>query len=96
MYRARDTRLERDVALKVLPTAKLTDETARARLLREARMASRLNHPNICTVHDVGEIEGEIYIAMELVEGQPLSAPAWRRSPRRATSTLPSCGRRSR
>ena len=74
MYRARDTRLERDVALKVLPAAKLADDDARARLLREARMASRLNHPNVCTVHEVGEIEGEIYIAMELVEGEPLSA----------------------
>lgn len=55
VYRARDTRLERDVALKVLPAEALGDERARARLVREARLASRLNHPHICTIHDVGE-----------------------------------------
>jgi len=74
VYRARDTRLDRDVALKVLPVATLSDETARARLLREARMASKLNHPHVCTIHEVGEADGQVYIAMELVEGQPLSA----------------------
>jgi eukaryotic-like serine/threonine-protein kinase len=74
VYRARDTRLEREVAIKVLPAATATDAIARARLLREARMASRLNHPNICTIHEVGEIEGHAYIVMELVEGQPLGA----------------------
>ena len=74
VWRAHDTRLERDVALKVLPADALGDETARARLVREARLASRLNHPHICTIHDVGESEGQIYIAMELVEGQPLSS----------------------
>jgi len=72
VYRARDTRLERDVALKVLPAAALADETARARLVREARLASKLNHPHICTVYDVGESEGRTYVAMELVEGQSL------------------------
>ena len=74
VWRAHDTRLERDVALKVLPAEALSDETARARLVREARLASRLNHPHICTIHDVGESEGQTYIAMELVEGQALSA----------------------
>ena len=74
VYRAHDTRLERDVALKVLPADALGDETARARLVREARLASKLNHPHICTIYDVGEAEGQTYIAMELVEGQPLSA----------------------
>jgi eukaryotic-like serine/threonine-protein kinase len=89
VYRARDSRLERDVALKVLPAATLGDETARARLVREARLASRLNHPHICTIYDVGETDVSVdstgspeagaglrsaYIAMELVEGQPLSA----------------------
>jgi len=74
VWRAHDTRLERDVALKVLPADALGDETARARLVREARLASRLNHPHICTIHDVGESEGQTYIAMELVEGQPLSS----------------------
>jgi serine/threonine protein kinase/tetratricopeptide (TPR) repeat protein len=74
VYRAHDTQLDRDVALKVLPAGTLTDETARARLVREARLASKLNHPHVCTIHEVGESEGQAYIAMELVEGQPLSA----------------------
>ena len=74
VYKAHDTRLERDVALKVLPAEALGDEMARARLVREARLASRLNHPHICTIHDVGESEGQTYIAMELVEGQALSS----------------------
>ena len=58
VYEARDTRLDRTVAIKVLPPAMLADGTARARLLREARLASQLNHPHICTVHDVGEADG--------------------------------------
>ena len=73
VYRARDTRLDRQVALKVLPAATLADATARARLLREARLASQLNHPHICTIHEVGEADGHVYVAMELVEGEPLS-----------------------
>ena len=73
VYRARDPRLEREVALKVLPAETLGDETARARLLREARLAAKLNHPHICTIHEVGEAEGEAYIAMELVSGEALS-----------------------
>src|SRR5512139_683577 len=74
VWRAHDTRLERDVALKVLPAEALADETARARLVREARLASKLNHPHICTIYDVGETDGQTFIAMELVEGQTLSA----------------------
>jgi len=74
VYRARDTRLERPVALKLIGERLVGDETARARLLREARSASALNHPNICTIYEVGEAEGQTYIAMELVEGRPLSA----------------------
>lgn len=73
VWRAHDTRLERDVALKVLPAEALGDETARARLVREARLASKLNHPHICTIYDIGEAEGRTYIAMELVEGHALS-----------------------
>jgi TolB-like protein len=73
VWRARDTRLDREVALKVLPPAALDDETARARLLREARLASKLNHPHVCTIHEVGEAEGRTFVAMELVEGRPLS-----------------------
>ncbi len=74
VYRARDTQLERSVALKVVGEQAQVDETARARLLREARTASALNHPNICTIYEAGVADGETYIAMELVEGQPLSA----------------------
>jgi len=74
VYRAHDEQLDRDVAVKVLPASSFSDPTARARLLREARTASKLNHPHICTIHEVGESDSQAYIAMELVEGQPLSA----------------------
>jgi len=73
VYRAHDERLDREVALKVLPADTLTDDTARARMVREARMAARLNHPHVCTVHEVGEADGQVYIAMELVEGDALA-----------------------
>ncbi|HWQ03345.1 MAG TPA: protein kinase [Candidatus Nitrosotenuis sp.] len=74
VYRARDSKLNRDVALKVLPASTMADPAARERLLREARTASQLNHPNICTIHEVSDEAGQSFIAMELVEGQPLSA----------------------
>jgi serine/threonine protein kinase len=74
VWRAWDPSLEREVALKVLPATMTADDTARARLLREARMASKLNHPNVCTIYEVGDAEGQAYIAMELVSGDPLSA----------------------
>ena len=74
VYRAHDDRLDRDVALKLLPSTWFADETARARLLREARAAAGLNHPNICTIHEVGEAGGQPYIAMEYVPGEPLNA----------------------
>jgi serine/threonine protein kinase/Tfp pilus assembly protein PilF len=74
VYRARDTQLERSVALKVVGEQAQVGENARARLLQEARTASALNHPNICTIYEAGVADGETYIAMELVEGQPLSA----------------------
>lgn len=73
VYRAHDERLGRDVALKFLPPQLLADDSARKLLLREARTASALNHPNICTVHDVGEMEGRAYFVMEFVKGRPLS-----------------------
>jgi serine/threonine protein kinase len=74
VYKARDIKLGRLLALKLLPGGTLADQTARARLLREAQNTSSLNHPNIATIYEVGEDAGRIYIAMELVEGQPLSA----------------------
>ncbi len=74
VYRARDTNLRREGAIKVVGEQAQLDASARGRLLREARTASALNHPNICTIYEAGEAGGETYIAMELVEGQPLSA----------------------
>lgn len=74
VYRARDERLQRDVALKLLPADAIADDAARLRLLNEARSASALNHPHICTIYEVGEAGGQVYIAMEHVEGSSLSA----------------------
>jgi serine/threonine protein kinase len=73
VYSAYDAVLERKVAIKVVSDRALADEAARNLLLHEARAASSLNHPNICTIHQVGDSDGEAYIVMELVEGQPLS-----------------------
>jgi eukaryotic-like serine/threonine-protein kinase len=72
VYRATDTRLGRDVAIKVLPAATAADPERRQRFEQEARAASALNHPNILTVYDIGEADGTTYIAMELVEGKTL------------------------
>lgn len=73
VYRAHDPRLGRDVAIKVLPVGDVADETARRRLISEARTASQLNHPHICTIFEVGDADGLTYIAMEQVEGRPLN-----------------------
>jgi Tol biopolymer transport system component len=74
VYRARDTRLGREVALKVLPAAMAFDPGRRTRFEQEARAAAALNHPNIVGLHDVGETEGVFYIVSELVPGEPLAA----------------------
>jgi serine/threonine protein kinase/Flp pilus assembly protein TadD len=73
VYRAHDDRLNRDVALKFLPAELLNNENARALLIREARTASALNHPNICTIYDVGDQDGQNYIVMEFVKGRSLT-----------------------
>jgi TolB-like protein len=74
VYRARDSKLERDIAIKVLPAELSDDPGRRNRLLAEARAAAALNHPHICTVHQVGTIDGRAYLAMELVEGATLAS----------------------
>ena len=72
VYRARDAKLGREIAVKVLPSATASDPDRRQRFEQEARSASALNHPNILTIHDIGEVDGIVYIAMELVEGTTL------------------------
>ena len=72
VYRARDTVLGRDAAIKVLPADALQREDARDRFLREARAASALNHPNVITVYEVGCVDGIDFIAVEYVAGQTL------------------------
>src|ERR1700752_2749201 len=72
VYRAHDEVLQRDVALKVVKKGEEVDSSASRNLLQEARASSSLAHPNICTIYEVGETDGEGYIVMELVEGKPL------------------------
>ncbi|MDP3024882.1 MAG: protein kinase [candidate division Zixibacteria bacterium] len=72
VYKAQDTKLKRTVALKFLPRDLLCDSEAKARFIHEAQAASALNHPNITTIHEVDEIEGECFISMEYIEGRSI------------------------
>lgn len=74
VYLAHDTRLRRDVAVKVLPIGQGTDDLAVARLEREARAIAALNHPNICSIYDIGELENRPFLVMERLEGETLAA----------------------
>lgn len=74
VYRARDTRLNRDVAVKVLPQHLSSDPAVRARFEREARTVSGLNHPHICTLFDVGRDGDTDFLVMELMDGETLAA----------------------
>jgi serine/threonine protein kinase len=73
VYRARDTRLDRIVAIKILPSHLSENAEARQRFEREARTISSLNHPNVCTLHDVGHQDGIDYLVMEYLEGETLA-----------------------
>src|SRR5215469_17014116 len=73
VYQATDTRLERTVAIKILPKEMSADATRKQRFEREAKIISGLTHPNICTLHDVGSLDGVDYLVMECVEGETLA-----------------------
>src|SRR5215472_1281515 len=73
VYRARDTRLDRTVALKILPAPFSSDAVRKQRFEREAKTISNLNHPHICTLHDIGSQDGVDYLVMECVEGETLA-----------------------
>jgi TolB-like protein/tetratricopeptide (TPR) repeat protein len=87
VYAARDERLERTVALKMM-SALSADDTARKRFWREARAAASVNHPNICQIYEIGEEHGELFIAMELLEGTTL-AELMRQGPLSVSQTVP-------
>src|SRR5215831_3334544 len=72
VHRARDTRLERTVAIKILPVQVSSDPVRKQRFEREAKTISNMNHPNICTLHDIGSQDGIDYLVMECVEGETL------------------------
>jgi tetratricopeptide (TPR) repeat protein len=74
VYLAEDTKLDRKVAIKFLPVDFETDELAKKRLIREAKAAAKLDHPNICSIHEIGEVDGRSFIVMQYVEGETLAS----------------------
>ena len=75
VYRARDAELGRDVAVKLVTTSGETSDTLATRLMREAQALAQLSHPNVVAVYDVGRVDGGVFVAMELVEGE--TGDAW-------------------
>ena len=94
VYKARDTRLDRTVAIKVLPEHVAADPDLKKRFEREARTVAALNHPHICTLHDIGSQDGVDFLVMEYLEGEP-SPRAWRKGRCRwiGPSSIPSSSR---
>src|SRR5262245_16668014 len=73
VYLAEDTQLRRKAAIKFLSQDSITDERARSRLLREARLAATLDHPNICAIYEIGEENGAYFIVLQYIQGETLS-----------------------
>ena len=82
VYRARDTRLDRTVAIKIIPAHLSDNADLRQRFEREARVVSSLNHPHICTLHDIGHVDGVDFLVMEYLEGETLDEVLQRRGSR--------------
>ena len=99
VFLARDTTLERRVALKFLPEQLQKDETSRKRFLLEAKSAAALDHPYICKIYEIGDLDGRSFIAMEYVEGETLARRLQKAAPcrpRRACASRPRSSKRSR
>ena len=94
VYLAQDTTLDRKVALKFLPEELQEDPSARQRFLREAKSAAALDHPYICHIHEVGEVEGKSFISMEYIQGATLQEKLAQRPHDRSATAQPRYGRR--